>query len=148
MIGEPLLLSCLTNLKGLLFLWIYQPGADFGILLLVVQVISALQSAGSQMKQPLTNLFTDVYDTIPRNLIQQEKELRSTVGRHHEDYPSDVPLYWYLKRWSLKDIRCWYALRLWIHTLDTIQQVRSFWVLPPQWPICLICTSVHSVLVI
>lgn len=57
------------------------------------EVISALQSAGSQMKQPLTNLFTDVYDTIPRNLIQQEKELRSTVGRHHEDYPSDVPLY-------------------------------------------------------
>lgn len=59
---------------------------------LVMQVISAMQRAGPRKKQPLANLFTDVYDTIPSNLKQQEKELRSTVSRHQQDYPSDVPL--------------------------------------------------------
>jgi len=57
-----------------------------------MQVILAMQNAGPRKKQPLANLFTDVYDTIPRNLKQQEKELRATVGRHPQDYPSDVPL--------------------------------------------------------
>lgn len=56
------------------------------------QVIAAMQQAGPRKKQPLANLFTDVYDTIPRNLRQQEEELRATVGRHQQDYPSDVPL--------------------------------------------------------
>jgi len=56
------------------------------------QVIAAMQDAGPRKKPALSNLFTDVYDTVPSNLRMQEEQLRESVARHPRDYPSDVPL--------------------------------------------------------
>ena len=59
----------------------------------MVQVIAAMQDAGPRKKPALSNLFTDVYDTVPSNLRKQEEQLRESVTRHPRDYPSDVPLW-------------------------------------------------------
>ena len=59
----------------------------------MVQVIAAMQDAGPRRKPALSNLFTDVYDTVPSNLRKQEEQLRESVTRHPRDYPSDVPLW-------------------------------------------------------
>lgn len=52
-----------------------------------------MQDAGPRKKPALSNLFTDVYDTVPSNLRKQEEQLRESVTRHPRDYPSDVPLW-------------------------------------------------------
>ncbi|XP_057973393.1 2-oxoisovalerate dehydrogenase subunit alpha 1, mitochondrial-like isoform X2 [Malania oleifera] len=56
------------------------------------QILKAIQSAERTDKQPLGELFTDVYDDPPLNLVEQEKSLRETIRKHPEEYPSDVPV--------------------------------------------------------
>lgn len=56
------------------------------------QVMQAIQVAEKTEKPPLSDLFLDVYDQPPRNLLEQEKLLRQTIKRHQKDYPSDVPV--------------------------------------------------------
>lgn len=56
------------------------------------ELLQAIQVAERVQKPPLTELFTDVYDTVPSNLREQEKLLRETVKKHPGDYPSDVPV--------------------------------------------------------
>ncbi|XP_058188893.1 2-oxoisovalerate dehydrogenase subunit alpha 2, mitochondrial-like isoform X2 [Rhododendron vialii] len=56
------------------------------------QLLHAIQAAEKVEKPPLSDLFTDVYENTPSNLIQQEELLRQTIERHPQDYPSDVPL--------------------------------------------------------
>lgn len=43
-------------------------------------------------KPPVADVFTDVYDVLPSNLVEQEKQLRETIKRYPKDYPSDVPV--------------------------------------------------------
>ncbi|XP_021284739.1 2-oxoisovalerate dehydrogenase subunit alpha 1, mitochondrial-like isoform X2 [Herrania umbratica] len=54
------------------------------------QLLQAIQVAEKTEKPPLTELFSDVYDHLPSNLLEQEKRLRGTISRHPKDYPSDV----------------------------------------------------------
>lgn len=52
------------------------------------QVLHALQTAEKAEKPPITDIFTDVYDSPPSNLQEQESALRKTIQRHAKDYPS------------------------------------------------------------
>jgi len=56
------------------------------------EVLQAIQIAERMGKPSIENLFSDVYDRVPSNLQEQEKQLRETVSLHPESYPSDVPL--------------------------------------------------------
>ncbi|KAG6786093.1 hypothetical protein POTOM_007687 [Populus tomentosa] len=56
------------------------------------QLLQVIQVAEKKEKPPLKELFSDVYDITPPNLREQEKQLRETIIRHPQDYPSDVPL--------------------------------------------------------
>ncbi|XP_062096228.1 2-oxoisovalerate dehydrogenase subunit alpha 2, mitochondrial-like [Humulus lupulus] len=56
------------------------------------QMLQAIQMAEKVEKPAVANLFTDVYDVPPSNLVEQEKLLRETVKRHPKEYPSDVPV--------------------------------------------------------
>ncbi|KAL0556448.1 hypothetical protein IC582_004962 [Cucumis melo] len=55
-------------------------------------LLEAIQNAEKTEKPPLSELFNDVYDHLPKNLQEQEEVLRQTRKRHPQDYPSDVPL--------------------------------------------------------
>lgn len=54
--------------------------------------MKAIQIAERLEKPAINELFTDVYDEAPSNLVEQEKSLREMVKKHPEDYPSDVPV--------------------------------------------------------
>ncbi|KAL3641180.1 hypothetical protein CASFOL_016148 [Castilleja foliolosa] len=56
------------------------------------EVLSAIQVADKTEKPYLEDLFTDVYDRVPLNLREQEKSLRETIKKHHQDFPADVPV--------------------------------------------------------
>lgn len=56
------------------------------------KILEAIQFAERMEKPSIENLFSDVYDGLPSNLQEQEKQLRETVALHPESYPSDVPL--------------------------------------------------------
>ncbi|KAJ9166732.1 hypothetical protein P3X46_021439 [Hevea brasiliensis] len=56
------------------------------------QLLQAIQVAEKTEKPPLGDLFSDVYDLPPSNLREQEDQLRETINRLPQDYPSDVPL--------------------------------------------------------
>ncbi|KAJ9564906.1 hypothetical protein OSB04_000872 [Centaurea solstitialis] len=59
---------------------------------LINQVKNAIGEAEKAVKPQLRYLFTDVYEDLPTNLIEQERLLRETVQRHPQDFPIDVPL--------------------------------------------------------
>ncbi|XP_011624380.1 2-oxoisovalerate dehydrogenase subunit alpha 2, mitochondrial isoform X1 [Amborella trichopoda] len=56
------------------------------------KVLHAIQAAERQEKPSVADLFTDVYDSLPNHLVEQEKYIRETVAKHPKDYPLDVPL--------------------------------------------------------
>ncbi len=56
------------------------------------QLLQGIQVAEKMEKPPLADMFTDVYDVPPSILVEQEQQLRETIKRHPQDYPSDVPL--------------------------------------------------------
>ncbi|XP_020246300.1 2-oxoisovalerate dehydrogenase subunit alpha 2, mitochondrial isoform X3 [Asparagus officinalis] len=56
------------------------------------ELLQCIQVAERSPKPPLSELFTDVYDTVPSNLREQEKSLRETIKKHPADYPADVPV--------------------------------------------------------
>ncbi|PON81550.1 Dehydrogenase, E1 component [Trema orientale] len=56
------------------------------------QMLQAIQVAEKVEKPPIADVFTDVYDVPPSNLVEQEKLLRETIKRYPKDYPSDVPV--------------------------------------------------------
>ena len=60
-------------------------------MMLLVQLLHAIQVAEKAEKPPVADIFTDVYDVPPSNLHEQEKLLREIIRRHPRDYPSDVP---------------------------------------------------------
>ncbi|KAI4337895.1 hypothetical protein L6164_016260 [Bauhinia variegata] len=56
------------------------------------QLLQAIQAAEKKQKPPLEDFFNDVYDQLPSNLVEQERQLRETIKKHPQEYPSDVPL--------------------------------------------------------
>ncbi|WRX29858.1 Dehydrogenase [Theobroma cacao] len=55
-------------------------------------LLQAIQVAEKTEKPPLAELFADVYDLPPSNLLEQEKQLRETINKYPQDFPSDVSL--------------------------------------------------------
>lgn len=55
-------------------------------------MIAALDTAEATDKAPLRDLFTDVYDAPPPNLVEQERQVRAHVAKHRADYPDNVSL--------------------------------------------------------
>jgi len=51
------------------------------------QLLQAIQAAEKWEKQPLTELFNDVYDVKPKNLEEQELGLKELVKKQPQDYP-------------------------------------------------------------
>ncbi|CAN6903078.1 unnamed protein product [Brassica oleracea] len=51
------------------------------------QILQAIQAAEKLDKQPLTELFSDVYDVKPKNLEEQELGLKELVEKQPQDYP-------------------------------------------------------------
>ncbi|XP_031473434.1 2-oxoisovalerate dehydrogenase subunit alpha 2, mitochondrial [Nymphaea colorata] len=56
------------------------------------KMLNAIQVAEKMEKPPISEMFTDVYDVLPSNLLEQEKLLRETISKHPQDYPPDVPV--------------------------------------------------------
>lgn len=49
-------------------------------------VMRALAAAGTQKRPPVSELFTDVYDTIPKHLLEQQKELADHLAKYGDHY--------------------------------------------------------------
>nr|GEW94698.1 dehydrogenase, E1 component, Thiamine diphosphate-binding fold protein [Tanacetum cinerariifolium] len=56
------------------------------------QVKNAIDAAEREEKTALRDMFTDVYEEVPLNLVDQERSLRETIHRHQNDFPTNVPL--------------------------------------------------------
>ncbi|GJV89235.1 2-oxoisovalerate dehydrogenase subunit alpha 1, mitochondrial-like protein [Tanacetum coccineum] len=56
------------------------------------QVKNAIDEAEREEKPALADMFKDVYEEVPSNLIEQEKSLRETIHRHPKEFPTNVPL--------------------------------------------------------
>lgn len=56
------------------------------------QLLHAIQVAEEVKKPSVAEIFTDVYNTPPPNLCEQERSLRETIRNYPQDYPPDVPL--------------------------------------------------------
>lgn len=55
------------------------------------QIRNAIQAAEKLDKPSVAEIFTDVYDSAPTNLQEQEILLREAIQRHPDEYPSNVP---------------------------------------------------------
>ncbi|BBN04656.1 2-oxoisovalerate dehydrogenase E1 component subunit alpha [Marchantia polymorpha subsp. ruderalis] len=56
------------------------------------EVIACLAAAEAKEKPPLSDLFSDVYDSLPKSLEEQEKLVRQAVQNCPQMYPADIPL--------------------------------------------------------
>ncbi|KAM7529051.1 hypothetical protein LguiB_032461 [Lonicera macranthoides] len=56
------------------------------------QLSHAIQVAEKFEKLPVSDMFSDVYEVPPANLIEQEASLREAIKRHPQDYPPGFPL--------------------------------------------------------
>eukprot|EP00245_Coleochaete_scutata_P013084 TRINITY_DN521_c0_g1_i1.p1 TRINITY_DN521_c0_g1~~TRINITY_DN521_c0_g1_i1.p1 ORF type:complete len:463 (-),score=57.10 TRINITY_DN521_c0_g1_i1:1107-2495(-) len=56
------------------------------------EVLAALEGAEKMLKPPLSDLYTDVYDVVPPNLVAQEEMIRKIVAKFPDDYPKDIPI--------------------------------------------------------
>ncbi|KAJ0765567.1 putative 3-methyl-2-oxobutanoate dehydrogenase (2-methylpropanoyl-transferring) [Helianthus annuus] len=56
------------------------------------QVKHAIDEAEKEEMPLLRDMFTDVYDDLPSNLMEQETLVRETIQRHPKDFPKDMPL--------------------------------------------------------
>ncbi|CAM8946013.1 unnamed protein product [Rhodiola kirilowii] len=57
------------------------------------EITQAIQVAEKMQKPPVAEMFKDVYDIAPKNLLEQERSLREAVEKHSQEYPiSEVPL--------------------------------------------------------
>lgn len=72
------------------------PALDWALLIISssssLQLVEIIGEAEKLEKPPIRDLFTDVYDTPPSNLVEQRRQLVETVRRNPGCYPSDVPL--------------------------------------------------------
>ncbi|KAK1406887.1 hypothetical protein QVD17_38496 [Tagetes erecta] len=56
------------------------------------EVKQAIDEAEREEMPPLGDMFTDVYDELPSNLMEQEISLRETIQRHPNDFPKNMPI--------------------------------------------------------
>ncbi|GJV89234.1 2-oxoisovalerate dehydrogenase subunit alpha 2 mitochondrial [Tanacetum coccineum] len=59
---------------------------------ILIEVKNAIDAAEREEKTALRDMFTDVYEEVPLNLVDQERSLRETIHRHKKDFPTNVPL--------------------------------------------------------
>jgi hypothetical protein len=57
---------------------------------LTLKVLAVLAQAEKSPRPPIDDLFTDVYDTPPPNLIEQRQELYDHLAKYPHDYPMDL----------------------------------------------------------
>ncbi|KAK1406885.1 hypothetical protein QVD17_38494 [Tagetes erecta] len=55
-------------------------------------VKQAIDEAEREEMPPLGDMFTDVYDELPLNLMEQETSLRETIQRHPKDFPKNMTI--------------------------------------------------------
>jgi 2-oxoisovalerate dehydrogenase E1 component alpha subunit len=53
-------------------------------------VLAALKTAEKEKKPPISDLFNDVYDTLPPHLQEQKKELERHFAKYGDKYKLDV----------------------------------------------------------
>ena len=51
-------------------------------------VLGALSRAEVKAKPPLDSLFVDVYDDIPRPLLEQQEAMLKHVAKYPQEYPN------------------------------------------------------------
>ncbi|KAK1406888.1 hypothetical protein QVD17_38497 [Tagetes erecta] len=56
------------------------------------EVKQAIDEAEREEMPQLGDMFTDVYDVLPSNLMEQETSLRETIQRHPMDFPKNMPI--------------------------------------------------------
>ncbi|KAJ0920715.1 putative 3-methyl-2-oxobutanoate dehydrogenase (2-methylpropanoyl-transferring) [Helianthus annuus] len=56
------------------------------------EVTHAIDEGEKEEMPPLRDMFTDVYDELTSNLMEQETLLRETIQKHPLDFPKDIPL--------------------------------------------------------
>ena len=52
------------------------------------QVLSALSAAEKAPKLGVAHMFDDVYDVLPRHLLEQKAEVEAHIARHPDAYAS------------------------------------------------------------
>lgn len=50
-------------------------------------MLDALKEAEKAKKPPVSDLFNDVYDQMPKNLLEQKEELEALLNEYREFYP-------------------------------------------------------------
>jgi 2-oxoisovalerate dehydrogenase E1 component alpha subunit len=55
-----------------------------------VAVLQAFNKAETRKKPPVSELFTDVYDKLPKHLQDQQKKLHELIAKYPEQYPLDA----------------------------------------------------------
>jgi len=53
------------------------------------EVLEALKRAEQQKKPSIDELFTDVYDTIPKHLQEQKNQMLEHISKYPDDYPTE-----------------------------------------------------------
>ena len=53
------------------------------------QVMAAFKAAEKQKKPKISELFNDVYDTLPASLQEQKKEMLAHIAKYPDVYPTD-----------------------------------------------------------
>jgi len=53
------------------------------------EVISLLNKAEMRKKPPIDDLFTDVYDELPPNLLRQREQLHNHLKKWKHEYPNN-----------------------------------------------------------
>ena len=53
-----------------------------------VHILKSMEQAELQLKPPISEMFEDVYDTVPRHLQEQRDELKRAIEEHPEYFPT------------------------------------------------------------
>ncbi len=53
-------------------------------------VLKAFNLAETQKKPPIKDLFTDVYDSLPPHLEQQQQEMLDMIKKYPDQYPTKL----------------------------------------------------------
>jgi 2-oxoisovalerate dehydrogenase E1 component alpha subunit len=53
------------------------------------KVLSCLGKAEKVLRPDIEHLFTDVYDTLPQNLVEQRESLKKHLDKYGYHYPLD-----------------------------------------------------------
>ena len=54
-----------------------------------LQILQTVKRAEKEVKSNMKNLFTDVYDVMPRHLAEQYDECAAHLRKYPDEYPID-----------------------------------------------------------